>query len=292
MGHHREFNNCAGLQYGSASGTVGSGVNGFVGRARDARYDDPAEPLGRLLLRRDQFQIRLANESWRAKSNLLVERRYSSRGYKRDVLGTPSRRESVTVQACNGDEVFGTVNVGFDSQAGLACDALYKAEIDSFRKDGAMPAEFTRLAVEPESGSKELLGCLFHIASLFAATTGRATDMFIEVNPRHVAFYKRMLNFVPAGECKLCPRVDAPAVLLHLEMDYVRRQIALYGGHRGEVRRSLYSYFCSPEEEATLLRRMRDVQAEETAAAVTTLRHRAFRSDADFRAPRAGQQYL
>ena len=291
MGHHREFENCAGLQYTSAGATVTNGVNGFVRQARDTCYDAPAKPIGRLLLSRDDFQIRLANESWRAKSNLLVERRYSSRGYKGDVLGTSLRRESVTVQACNGEEVFGTVNVGFDSKAGLACDALYKSEIDTFRKHGTIPAEFTRLAVEPECGSKELLGCLFHIASLFAATTGRATDMFIEVNPRHVAFYKRMLNFVPAGECKICPRVDAPAVLLHLEMAYVRQQIALYGGHRGESKRSLYSYFCSLEEEATLLRRMRDAQAEDTTASLSVLHHRPFRSDAEFTASRAGQRH-
>jgi hypothetical protein len=291
MGHQRELGNCVDLHYTSASGTASGGATGFVGQARDLCYDDPAKPVGRLLLNRDQFQIRLAGESWRAKSNLLVERRYSSRGYKRDVLGASSGCESVTVQACNGDEVFGTVNVGFDSKAGLACDALYKVEIDVFRKQGTIPAEFTRLAVEPECGSKEVLGCLFHVASLFAATTGRATDMFIEVNPRHVAFYRRMLNFVAAGDCKICPRVDAPAVLLHLEMAYVRQQIALCGGHRGEAKRSLYPYFCSLEEEATLLRRMRDVQAEETAAAVTALHHRAFRSDVELKIARAGQQH-
>jgi hypothetical protein len=277
MRHHREFGEHA--------------VDGFAGEAREARYVDPAKSLGRLLLDRDQFQIRLANESWRAKSNLLVERRYSWRGYKPAALEGSATLQSVTVQACIGEDVFGTVNVGFDSQAGLACDGLYKAEIDGFRQHGAIPAEFTRLAVEPEHGSKELLGCLFHVASLFAATAGGATDMFIEVNPRHVAFYKRMLNFVTAGECKICPRVDAPAVLLHLQMAYVRRQIELYGGHRGEAKRSLYPYFCSPEEETGLLRRMRDLQAEDRAPALTIRHDRVFWSDGAFSATHAGQQH-
>jgi hypothetical protein len=92
--------------------------------------------------------------------------------------------------------------------------------------------------------------------------------MFIEVNPRHVAFYKRMLNFSPAGECKICPRVDAPAVLLHCEVQYMRQQVAVYGGHRGGAKRSLYPYFCSPDDDAALRRRMHELEIEDVAPAV------------------------
>jgi len=193
MGHHRQFEQCADLQYRCADGTSANGMNGFVGSANPAFCEQPTSAVGRLLLDGEDVQIRLANESWRAKSNKLVERRYSWRGYKAAAVEGSSRRpESLTIQACSGEEVFGTLNVGFDSQTGLACDALYKAEIDAFRIQGAVAAEYTRLAVEPEYGSKELLGALFHVAYLFASTLGRATDMFIEVNPRHVPFYKRI----------------------------------------------------------------------------------------------------
>ena len=229
---------------------------------------------GHLLIDRDAFQIRLANESWRAKSNTLVERMYSWRGYKVGAGGPSTQPKSITVQACSGDQVFGTLNVGFDSPAGLACDALYKAEIDAFRSQGRVCAEFTRLAIEPELGSKELLAALFHVTYLFAATTGRATDLFMEVNPRHVAFYKRMLNFSPAGECKTCPRVDAPAVLLHLDVEHARQQVALYGGHRGGAKRSLYPYFCSPDEDAVLRRRVRDLEIEDRPPAFSLARDR------------------
>jgi len=229
---------------------------------------------GHLLIHREDFQIRLANESWRAKSNTLVERMYSWRGYKVGAGGSSTQRTSMTVQACSGDQVFGTLNVGLDSPAGLACDALYKAEIDAFRSQGRVCAEFTRLAIEPEAGSKELLGALFHVAYLFATTTGGATDMFMEVNPRHVAFYKRMLNFSTAGECRICPRVDAPAVLLHLDVEHARQQIALYGGHRGGAKRSLYPYFCPPDEDAALRRRLRDLETEDRPPAFSPARDR------------------
>jgi len=44
----------------------------------------------------------------------------------------------------------------------------------------------------------------------------RIDDVFIEVNPRHVSFYRRTLCFKVAGEPKECPRVGAPSVLLRL----------------------------------------------------------------------------
>jgi hypothetical protein len=65
-----------------------------------------------------------------------------------------------------------------------------------------------------------------------------------------------MLHFRQAGELTMCPRVQAPAVLLHLEVAYVTRQIERYGGHREESKRSLYPYFFSKQEEEGLSRRI------------------------------------
>ena len=36
---------------------------------------------------------------------------------------------------------------------------------------------------------------LFHIAYIFARRMHDRTDLLIEVNPRHVRFYERMLGF-------------------------------------------------------------------------------------------------
>jgi hypothetical protein len=172
---------------------------------------------------------------------------------KHDSAGDFSQASNhITLQACRADAVFGTVSLGFDSEAGLAADALYKPEIDSYRDAGARVCELTRLAIDPDHGSKEVLGALFHLTYIFGNVFGPATDVFIEVNPRHVVFYKRMLHFRQIGTCRISERVNAPAVLLHLDVAHVTEQIERYGGTRDAGQRSLYPYFFSKAEEEGL----------------------------------------
>jgi hypothetical protein len=258
MGHHREFEQCGRGVERQSNRAIAANASAYRGA------HTLAATFGHLLLDREEFQIRLATDSWRPKSDVLVERMYTWRGYKPGHLeNSPGKTpHSVTLQACSGEDVFGTLNVGIDSHAGLASDGLYRSEIDEYRESGRVVAEFTRLAIDPEYGSKDLLGTIFHLAYLCATELGHATDLFVEVNPRHVGFYKHMLNFAPAGECKICPRVDAPAVLLHLEVTYVLQQVARCAGHRGGGRRSLYPYFCPPREEAAALRRIAALRSD------------------------------
>ena len=223
-----------------------------------AHEDAGAGDFEKVLVERSDFQVRLADtHGSRNKSSLLINRRYAWRGYKNDA-GTASSPEAnhITLQACRVDAVFGTLSLRFDSEAGLAADNLYKAEIDRYRDSGARVCELTRLAIDPEHGSKEVLGALFHLTYIFGNVFGPATDVFIEVNPRHVVFYKRMLHFRQVGECKMCERVNAPAVLLHLNVAHVTEQIARYGGTRDPSQRSLYPYFFSKAEEEGLQRRI------------------------------------
>lgn len=237
-------------------GPPGLGWEGFPG------VDDP-DPIKEILLQHRDFQVRLASTSGRrSKSAMLVKRMYSWRGYKNaSDADTGPIANQVTLQACRGDVVFGTLSMCFDSDAGLSADALYRPEIDTYRKAGARVCEITRLAIDPEHGSKEVLGALFHLAYIFGGVFQGATDVFIEVNPRHVVFYKRMLNFKQAGSCRICERVNAPAVLLHLEATYVARQIALHGGRQNSAKKSLYSYFFSPQEAEGLTRRIAALSA-------------------------------
>src|SRR5690242_9288255 len=108
MGHHRELEDCAGLQYRSADVSLSISSNRVFQGAHPTRCEDASSSVGRLLVDRDEFQIRLASDRWRAKSNKLVERMYSWRGYKPGVLqGSVGQPLSLTVQACNGDQVFG-----------------------------------------------------------------------------------------------------------------------------------------------------------------------------------------
>jgi hypothetical protein len=210
-----------------------------------------------LLIERSDFHIRLANNRGRrSTSSVLIQRMYSWRGYKSDTIDDPARHANrVTLQACRDETVFGTLTVNFDSDGGLAADALYRTEIDEYRNAGAIVSEVTQLAIDPEHGSKEVLGALFHLAHMLCLLRG-VTDVFIEVNPRHVGFYRRMLHFQQVGECRECERVKAPAVLLHVEIAYMTEQIARYGGHHGRGKRSLYPYFFSRQEQEGLPRRI------------------------------------
>ena len=215
--------------------------------------------LGELLLDRHDFQLRLArSRPTQVESAALVQRMYTRRGYKVTTPDdAPSKASQLTLQTCSGDHVFGTLTVRDDSDEGLTADALYRQEIDTYRKSGRHVAELTRLAVDPELGSKEVLGALFHAAYAVCGPLRAVSDVFIEVNPRHVSFYRRMLDFSAIGEEKICPRVDAPAVLLHVEVAHVGKQAALYGGSAGEAtQRSLYPYFCDPEAAEALIRRV------------------------------------
>src|SRR5687768_15203496 len=90
---------------------------------------------GDLLLARDDFQIRLAPAAIALADDGLVKRRYASRGYRCDGASVP-RGAAVTLQACAGQSIFGTLTIRYDSSDGLAADELYKPEIDAFRGVG------------------------------------------------------------------------------------------------------------------------------------------------------------
>jgi hypothetical protein len=223
-----------------------------------------------LLFERSDFQFRFASDHGRRnRSSALIQRMYAWRGYKCDGQVDPDHdADEVTLQACRDEHVFGTLTVCFDTTGGLAADALYRNEIDAYRKAGAKVCELTRLAVDPEYGSKEVLGALFHLAYIQLGVMRGRSHIFIEVNPRHVSFYRRMLNFRQIGECRTCPRVDAPAVLLHVPVAYVAEQIALCGGHPEKAVRSLYPYFFSSEEEQGITRRLAGLGYPDASAAL------------------------
>jgi len=183
----------------------------------------------------------------------LVKEMYSRRGYLTDgVTPLPRRENTITLDAHDAHQVMGTLTVRLDSpEAGLLADALYMAEIDEFRTTGRKVCEVSKLAVDPKFGSKELMASLFQLAYLYMHVVNRADDLFIEVNPRHAGFYKRMLGFEEIGELRICPRVNAPAVLLHIELEYMREQIAKHSGRGSSaIEKSLYPYFlsCSAED--------------------------------------------
>jgi len=205
------------------------------------------------------FKIRFAGSDGRRRSaSFLVQRRYAWRGYQVDAP-VDMEHGRITLSAYDGDAVVATISVGHDSESELFVNALFAHEVNSLRVRGGKVCEFTKLAIEDAIKSKAVIAALFHIAYIQARRVSACTDLVVEVNPRHVRFYQRMLGFTVLGATRIDPRVDAPATLLHLDLRHAEQQIEKLGG-RPELSaqgRSLYPLFFSAENEAGIERRLR-----------------------------------
>lgn len=203
------------------------------------------ETKNNILLEHTDYTISLVSTlKQRIKANTLIKRMYASRGYRTDTISTFTYNPNqVTLIASVGEITAGTLTLGIDSDEGLLADELYSQEINRFREKGRKVCELSKFALDPERSSKEIIASLFQIAYSYAHNIFEATDFFCEVNPRHAAPQKRMFGFQPIGNIKTCPRVNAPAVLLHLELSYVKTQIDTKAGSPNSMDKSLYSHF-------------------------------------------------
>ena len=238
--------------------TLDAGLNHYGAHARQAFAGTSAIELC-LGADRRAFTVRVADEqSRRVEAHRLVDRMYSRRGYETGFIGKVDSGHRMTFVASDAGEALGTLTLGLDSRDGLLADAMYGEEINAVRAQGRSVCELTKLAVDLDDGSKRVLASLFHTAYIYGRLINRVTDVFIEVNPRHAPFYRRMLGFVQAGPERSCPRVNAPAVLLRLELEHCDSEIARCGGQGGvnPTGRSLYPYFFSKHEEEGIARRL------------------------------------
>jgi hypothetical protein len=198
--------------------------------------------------------IRLADDNChRNDANILLNRMYSWRGYgdHHEIAESPSH---TTFTASSNEGLLGTITLAVDSANGLAADELFKDVIDEFRaRPGANVCELTKFAFETTKPSKPMLASLFHLIFIYGQHAYGCTDVFIEVNPRHVRFYEHMLGFKRIGDLKDNTSVAAPAQLMWLSVAHIRDQIDEHAGQGvGASTRSLYAYFFSPREEEGL----------------------------------------
>lgn len=213
------------------------------------------------------FKIRLAgsHDSRRAAS-FLVQQRYARRGYR--TAGTDPHPDIWTFAAYDEGRLAGTVSLRLDSPAGLAADELYRAELAAIRSDGRRVCEFTRLAVDTTRLSQPVLAGLFHTVYLFARRVRNFDFVVIEVNPRHVGFYRHSLGFDVIGAERHNPRVAAPAVLMGISFVNVAHHLHHHPSTKLAPRaRSLYAYGFTPAEEAGVLGRLRAIDAAPPAEA-------------------------
>ncbi|MDL5034365.1 long-chain N-acyl amino acid synthase [Pelomonas sp. APW6] len=222
---------------------------------RHTRIPHPPTPAGAV----GRFQVRVADSyDQRGAASLLIERRYSWRGYDVPGLARERRPNVITLFADSHNGPLGTVTLGLDSETGLLCDKAYPAEVAQLRGPDVRLCEITSLAMDPTDLNKHILASLFHIAYIYARVLNGRTTLLAEVNPRHVPFYVRSLGFELAGPERKCDRANAPAVLLKLSLEHAERQIRRLGGRGGQwPAKSLYAYCFSSQEEEGIVRRIR-----------------------------------
>ncbi len=217
--------------------------------------ESTAEPFNN-----NYVKIRAASsEGQRSSASILINKMYATRGYMSSGLpGVGQDKYRMTLTANEEYVTIGTLTIGFDNPQGLMADDLFKHEIDGLRAQGRKVCEFTKLAMESSSKSKRALASLFHVAYIYAHRIQEHQDVMIEVNPRHVAYYQRMLGFTVMGPQRLNRRVNAPAVLLRLDFTHAAAQIEKFGGSSEAAieGRSLYPYFFSVKEEAGIVGRL------------------------------------
>lgn len=213
---------------------------------------------------RDDFSVQLANEGHplHAEASNLVTSMYGSRGLGADrpslAGGRPEdrRREQLTLAASRGPDVLGTLTLGVDSGKGLLADSLYQPEIKPLRLQGRRLCEVTRLALNPALSRREVMATLFHVAFVMASEVHDRTDLIAEVHPRHARFYRHTMGYRIVGPERICPRVGAPAVLMHLCLDFARNQIHQLAGTGTEQDRNLYRLFLPATEQEVLMRQL------------------------------------
>ncbi len=163
----------------------------------------------------------------------LVRKRYESKGYKfyseaSDFDSPVAEDQHVTLLADVGGKALGTVTIRVaDAAQGLLAQHSYESEIEGMRIQGHAIGEVVKLAVEEGADWKMVLNALLQATYLVAHRFLALTDLIIEVNPRHVRFYKQVFGFVVASAECICERVGAPSVLLRLELEEFSRRLQL-----------------------------------------------------------------
>lgn len=211
------------------------------------------------------FQIESAHASLRRQAaNHLLRERYAWRGYHSVSLPEGLSGSHFSLCATQDGKTIGTMTVGFENPYVLNCEDEFSHEVHTLRTSGLRLCEFTRLAIDPAAGSKAVLAALFHVAYIVAHRLRGVDTLLMEVNPRHVRYYQRMLGAHVFGSERMNTKVNAPAVLLRIDFAHVKSQIAAFSGRPAgaSTERSLYSLAFSPVEEEGIMARLTNTESQ------------------------------
>jgi hypothetical protein len=233
--------------------------SGAARRAESSCVDGAAA----LHLSRRGFSIKSADSNvHRHSADLLLKRRYGWRGYHAVSLPADQTAHRFTLTVTEGHATIGTITVGLDGFGGLNCEDAFAPEIEALRTQGRRLCEFTKLAVDTTASTKPVLAALFHGAHIVAHRVRRSDTLVMEVNPRHVRYYERMLGAHAIGEERHNRAVNAPAVLLSISFEYIKARIAEFGGRPelAATERSLYPFALTPGEENIIIEQLMSIQ--------------------------------
>lgn len=212
---------------------------------------------------RQQFWIRIADtKERREQAGLLVDRMYAWRGFTHEHIIRETPHTITLVSYGRDGRVIGTITIGMDTPGEtLLAEETFPEEIAKLRAQNKKIAEFNALAIDSNIRSKLLIARLFHIAMLYPYGLYGYTDCVIEVNPDHVRFYEKMLEFDRLGDGKICPRVNAVGVLMHKDFSSVIEKIKLLGGLKDKSSdRTLYAYAFDSKDAEGILERLKRMQ--------------------------------
>lgn len=154
--------------------------------------------------------------------------------------------DTLTIVAYHGTKEVGTITV--NTQNVLPFEEIFNCEM--VNDPNFKGAELTRLAIDEEyRNNKEILLGMFNLVFAYSRFVKNCSHLVIEVNPRHVKFYERILGFTPVAENVSCPRVrGAPAVLLMGDL----RLPLIYPEN--------YSFLASGEERENLVSELTNIK--------------------------------
>ena len=209
-----------------------------------------------------ELRLRVANDrASREAGYRLAHRVYSALGCANLgasgvlVAAIDARPETMTFLAETGDgDPAATVTLVVDGEAGLQADDLHRGELDVLRRAGLRLGEVSRLAIDPRfTHSRVLLARLIDLCYVYSLRTRGLSDVVIEVHPRHVPYYQRLVGFAPMSEARICPRVGKPGLLMRVELAHMAEMTRRWSGHPSPpTAASLYAQFCPIDAEPAL----------------------------------------
>ena len=197
-----------------------------------------------------KFEIKIADKfsEWESSFKLLYEE-YLNAGYV--VEPTPSNilfgihhflPKTVVFIAKYSDALVSSLTQFFDNHAlGLPADKIYKEELDTLRAEGRVISEIGGLVTRKDFRWQNLFLCLCQVM-YWHSHFRKIDDLCITVNPKHVRFYKTVFLFEIMGQEKYYAKVNAPAVLMRLNLRHSEKKLQTAYNHL-EVDCNLYDYF-------------------------------------------------